>query len=367
MRTHPVRCRLIPMQALCAVLLLLAPAVALTGCARAVSTGGDPLTPVPAFRTSAPTPAPAPSDADIAAQALTAFEDAFHLDYARYDIDREVETMTELMKFRFLYVGMANDFHAAIESAANAALARVLQLDSAARLALSFPAVDWRLMVALSSDCQERPEAKLMRLIVPAVSYENGVLSVSVSLPAFETLFENESNDVQYDALSIYCYLSTVYDENGEETDSDGAYEFPEGYLATLVEPLPKRNIKDGWYNDRSNASRRHMGTDITAPEGRIIHAVSAGTVLYIGYTDVAGNYVMIADDYGFRYTYCHMVERTTHVEVGARVSAGDIIGNVGNTGNSDAPHLHLSLITPEHRYVNPYPLVAAVRMLVGG
>lgn len=350
-------------------------ALCLSGCAQPVSgPGGAKVThtaaqtPAPALLPTLPTtPAPPPADADIAADARDVYLAALTLDYAAYDIEQEVATITELLALRALYEGMAADYLAAIRTAADAALARAQSFAPQATLELALPAADWRFMVALSADCEEKPEQKLLRLSTADVCFANGVLTITASLPAFETFFEYESRSVQYEALSIYCYLHTVYDEFGEELHADGSYAFPAGYAESLVEPLPKRNIKDGWYNDRSNATRRHMGTDITAPEGRIIHAIGAGAVLYIGYTDLAGNYVVVADNYGFRLTYCHMVEPTTHVKVGDRVEAGQIIGNVGNTGNSDAPHLHLSVITPEYRYVNPYPLLARVRELTKG
>lgn len=56
------------------------------------------------------------------------------------------------------------------------------------------------------------------------------------------------------------------------------------------------------------------------------------------------------------------MVQLTTFLSEGDRVEQGQLIGHVGNTGNSDAPHLHLSIIAPEYVYINPYPVLARVR-----
>lgn len=354
-------------------LAALACCFALSGCTMPAGAGDSTASPAPtaaATAALAPSPSPSPSpasDADIALRARAAFNGHFKLNYDKYDTGQEIATFAELMELRHLFTGMADDYEAAVSAAANAALAAAREFDPDAALGLTCPEADWRFMVALCCDCAETADAKLLRLSGVDVAYENGALAVNVALPRFEAFFENEAPDVQYNALTIYCYLNTVYNEDGSETNSDGAYAFPEGYAETLAEPLPKRHIKEGWYDERSDATRHHMGTDITAPEGRIIHACGAGTVLYIGWTDIAGNYVMILDDYGFRFTYCHMVERTKWVEVGDRVEAGQVIGNVGDTGNSDAPHLHLSIITPEHRYVDPYPLVAEIRELARG
>lgn len=355
--------------ALFAGLLILALCLVSAGCSLPAST--DAATDSPAAYTPSPAPDASPSatlsNDDLSFEAYVAFGHAFHLNYDQYDTEQDIETIPELMDLRSLFTGMADDYDATIHAAANAALEKVREYDPDAALNLSAPVSDWRFMIALCCDCAEKPEDKLIRLSNIDTAYADGVLNVTVALPAFEAFFANESEDVQYNALTIYCYLNTVYNFDGSETNSDGSYTFPEGYAETLVEPLPKRYIKEGWYNDRSNATRRHMGTDITAPEGRIIHSCTDGVVLYIGWTDVAGNYVMILDDLGFRYTYCHLVEPTTHVKVGDRVTAGDIIGNVGNTGNSDAPHLHLSIIVPNFRYVDPFPLIYEVRQLTNG
>ena len=84
--------------------------------------------------------------------------------------------------------------------------------------------------------------------------------------------------------------------------------------------------------------------------------------MIRVAYNDIAGNYVVVRDKYGFYYVYCHMVELTTFLAEGERVEQGQLIGHVGNTGNSDAPHLHLSIIAPEHIYINPYPVLHRVR-----
>lgn len=354
-----------------ALIFVLILCLMLAGCdTPALPDGGSPSpspqaspmeTAIPAFST------PVPSDEEIAAAAREAFRDVFALDYEKYDTDRDIQTVTELMELRYLFTGMAADYEAAVTTAAKAAFDAAHAYDPHIAFHLECPAADWRFMVALCCDCAEKPEDKLLRLSAVEVEYAPSALKITVALPDFDAFFGNESGDVQYNALTIYSYLNTVYDINGNDTNSNGQYAFPEGYAATLVEPLPQRTLRPSWYNDRSNATRRHMGTDIRAPLGRKIHACGDGVVLYIGYTDIAGNYVVIKDDYGFRYTYCHFVEPTTHVKVGDVVKAGDIIGNVGSTGNSDAPHLHLSIITPEFVYVDPYPLMCEIRKLVNG
>ncbi|HAH07758.1 MAG TPA: hypothetical protein DCM05_14755 [Elusimicrobia bacterium] len=59
----------------------------------------------------------------------------------------------------------------------------------------------------------------------------------------------------------------------------------------------------------------------------------------------VGGNYVVVDHGNGEFAAYCHMMEGSIRVEPGAKVRKGDVLGRVGNTGNSDAPHLHFQLM----------------------
>jgi len=72
---------------------------------------------------------------------------------------------------------------------------------------------------------------------------------------------------------------------------------------------------------------------------------------------DIPGNFVVVRDRYGFDYHYYHMVEESKEVVEGQIVKQGDVIGLVGNTGNSASDHLHLAVISPEDTYINPYDM----------
>lgn len=349
-----------------AAALFFAAAFFFAGCAPAAVTSASPL---PGDEPQCASPSPeasavpvSPADAETAAR--DAFAGAFTLNYDEYDTSKDIVTIPELIENLSMFTGMAADYLSAVRAAADKAFLAVADVVGMPAFELDLPDADWRLMVALCCECAEKPEEKLLRLSDVSVFYENGKLTLGVSLPDFEEFFGNETSDVQYAALSIYAYLNAAYDEYGDFLDNDGTYDFPEGYIGGLVEPLVKRTLRESWYNDRSKATRRHMGTDIRAPLKTDIHSMTAGTVVNKGFGDLAGNYVTVLDDYGFYYTYCHMIELSTHVEIGDQVQAGDVIGNVGDTGNSDAPHLHVSIITPEHKYIDPYPLLVEIRAL---
>jgi len=65
-----------------------------------------------------------------------------------------------------------------------------------------------------------------------------------------------------------------------------------------------------------------------------------------IGFTNaVAGNYIVIDHHNGEFSTYCHLKEGSLRVKEGDRVKKGAVIAQVGNTGNSGAPHLHFQIM----------------------
>jgi murein DD-endopeptidase MepM/ murein hydrolase activator NlpD len=102
-----------------------------------------------------------------------------------------------------------------------------------------------------------------------------------------------------------------------------------------------------------------HDGVDLGAPRFTAIHAVAAGRVITVkcnastGNCDVDGGssvlgcgwYVEIQHYDGVVTRYCHMV-RQPSVRVGQTVAKGQVIGNVGMSGNAGIPHLHFEVHT---------------------
>jgi murein DD-endopeptidase MepM/ murein hydrolase activator NlpD len=99
---------------------------------------------------------------------------------------------------------------------------------------------------------------------------------------------------------------------------------------------------------------RMHEGVDFTAPTGTPIVATGNGVVR----TAVRSNHgygIMVVIDHGYGYEtlYAHM--SALKVRPGQQVTRGEVIGLVGNTGTSTAPHLHYEVIR-NGRKVNPVP-----------
>ena len=98
-----------------------------------------------------------------------------------------------------------------------------------------------------------------------------------------------------------------------------------------------------------------HRGTDIPAPEGTPILAAHSGTVLVSGWNDNYGNQVLLDNGAGLSTRYAHMTQ--TSVTAGEAVTAGQVIGYVGSTGDSTGNHLHFEVMQGGIR-VDPLSLV---------
>jgi murein DD-endopeptidase MepM/ murein hydrolase activator NlpD len=87
---------------------------------------------------------------------------------------------------------------------------------------------------------------------------------------------------------------------------------------------------------------RLHAGVDLAAPEGTPIRAAASGRVVLLGWTGGYGNYTCISHGGSLSTCYAHQSRYGT--SMGASVSQGQVIGYVGNTGNSTGAHLHFEV-----------------------
>lgn len=108
-----------------------------------------------------------------------------------------------------------------------------------------------------------------------------------------------------------------------------------------------------GWRSDPFTKARKmHWGMDFTAPRGVPIYATGDGKVVRAdnkssGY----GKHIRIDHGYGYLSLYAHLGKY--NVSLGQKVKRGDLIGFVGNTGRSQAPHLHYEVFKDNQR-INP-------------
>ena len=96
---------------------------------------------------------------------------------------------------------------------------------------------------------------------------------------------------------------------------------------------------------------KMHKGMDFTAPIGTEIYATGDGVVEKVGWVGGYGKTIMINHGFGYKTRYAHCSKY--NCRKGQRVKRGDLIGFVGNTGQSSGPHLHYEVFK-NNRQINP-------------
>ena len=140
--------------------------------------------------------------------------------------------------------------------------------------------------------------------------------------------------------------------------------------LTVPVQGVARDQITDAWGQSRDNGARAHQATDIMAPGGTPVIAAAPGTVEKLFNSQGGGGITLYvrSPDRQWIYYYAHLQQYAPGVIEGLRVKAGDLLGYVGDTGNSGAGNFHLhfavSHMAPGARRhegvpVNPYPLLA--------
>lgn len=126
------------------------------------------------------------------------------------------------------------------------------------------------------------------------------------------------------------------------------------GFLCPVVGGAAFANT---WGAPRSGG-RRHKGVDMFAPRNTPLQAVVSGTVRFSS-NSLGGRATHVYGDDGVTYYYAHLEGYPSGISSGQRVSAGTIVGYLGNSGNAryTSPHLHFE-IRPGGVAVNPYPTV---------
>ena len=124
------------------------------------------------------------------------------------------------------------------------------------------------------------------------------------------------------------------------------------------IQPVANKNLKRmaSGYGNRIHpvykTKKMHWGMDFSAPKGTEVYATGDGKVEKVkrskrGY----GNQVRINHSYGYKTFYAHLDKYI--VKKGQVVKRGDLIGYVGSTGTSTAPHLHYEVVKDKKK-VNP-------------
>ncbi len=108
-----------------------------------------------------------------------------------------------------------------------------------------------------------------------------------------------------------------------------------------------------GYRTDPFTKARKfHYGMDFTAPRGTPVYATGDGVITRADNTATGyGNHVVIDHGFGYESLYGHLYKY--NVRAGQKVLRGDIVGFVGSTGRSEAPHCHYEVFKDGER-INP-------------
>ncbi len=131
--------------------------------------------------------------------------------------------------------------------------------------------------------------------------------------------------------------------------------------MAFPVQGKTSKNIASIWGDPRDNGARSHEGVDIFAKRGTPALAATDGIVTSVGNNGLGGKVVWLSDvNRNQNLYYAHLDKQL--VSVGQRVTVGDTLGLIGNTGNArtTSPHLHFGIYRFGKGPTNPYPYLHA-------
>ncbi|WP_286263307.1 OapA family protein [Thalassotalea atypica] len=175
---------------------------------------------------------------------------------------------------------------------------------------------------------------------------------------SFHVVYENRYVDGEF--IGTGNILAAEFVNQDEEFKAirftDGEYYTPNGdsmRKAFLRAPVNFRYISSNFKPKRFHPIQKrwkaHNGTDYRANKGTPVVAAGNGKVTHATYNKYNGNYVFIQHGDGIVTKYLHFSKRA--VKKGQRVKQGQVIGYVGSTGMSQAPHLHYEfLVNGTHR-----------------
>lgn len=159
---------------------------------------------------------------------------------------------------------------------------------------------------------------------------------------------EDELDKAEYEEW-LATYVPPASNSGSNESNGGGTVNIS-GWVSplasyTLTSPFGMRT------HPITGEYKMHNGIDMAAAEGTPIYAAKGGQVSIAAYSNTAGFYVQIDHGDGYRSVYMHMTQYK--VSAGQYVAQGQLIGYVGNTGQSKGNHLHFG-ISLNGSYVNP-------------
>lgn len=166
--------------------------------------------------------------------------------------------------------------------------------------------------------------AQLLSMLLTAATRSRQLNAPTVSSP----LPQLSGGPNGFDSLGLLLYLSLA--EQLSRLGAPSAASNPTATPTTL--PVAGRLTQD--------FHPGHGGIDLAVPTGTPVHATMAGKVVHAGWNEQGYGYLVIVENGPYRTYFAHMKE-TPAVQVGDFVSARQVLGLSGSTGNSTGPHVH--------------------------
>jgi len=177
----------------------------------------------------------------------------------------------------------------------------------------------------------------------------NAPPAAATTIPEVEPVVEGQELNITQ--ASVMSPLAAPVTEDRDEYDMIT-------YTPVQYPLNPATKITSGFGHRSSpcaGCSTNHSGIDWTPGVGTPIEAIADGVVVSMPMGDW-GSYVVIQhviDGQTVYSGYAHMI-RGSNVPVGTKVTRGQVIGLVGNTGRTSGPHLHFSIIVGNRQFVDP-------------
>ncbi|WP_430411807.1 M23 family metallopeptidase [Kordia sp.] len=168
----------------------------------------------------------------------------------------------------------------------------------------------------------------------------------------YEALYNYENSDLIVETTKRLEILQKQLVVQSKSLDEIAKLaEDKEEFLSSIpaIQPVNNEDLTRmasgyGFRNDPFTKARKmHWGMDFTAPKGTPIYASGDGVVIRADNSASGfGKHIRIDHGYGYVSLYAHMSKY--NVRKGKKVKRGDLIGFVGSTGRSQAPHLHYEI-----------------------
>lgn len=185
-------------------------------------------------------------------------------------------------------------------------------------------------------------------------SVQNNKASKQQLLLADPTSFSNAVKALKDHSSNLVDQSSKTnrYFGNAVDMSKDDVAAIDAMPTAQPVEPWESEKLISGFgmrVNPFHKGLYEHPGVDIALPRGTFVRTTAAGTVILIKTSDLQagyGNYIDIDHGNGFVTRYAHLQD--INVRYGQKIKKGFVIGTIGSSGGSVAPHLHYEIIYKE-------------------